>query len=148
MLEALQQRFGRPFIYGRNSSVFNKENFLRSISMPIMLMMVVLGCYGCGSGGDGGTINGGSGGGTGVATLSWTPPTTNADGTPLTDLAGFKVYYGTSSQNYTAVVDNKMSTSFFFESPFSPGTVVYFSVTAYGVSGGESDFSNEVSKVL
>ena len=28
-------------------------------------------------------------------TLSWDPPTTNADGTPLTDLAGYKVYYGT-----------------------------------------------------
>jgi hypothetical protein len=31
----------------------------------------------------------------GQATLSWDPPTTNVDGTPLTDLAGYKVYYGT-----------------------------------------------------
>ena len=27
-------------------------------------------------------------------TLSWTAPTTNADGTPLKDLHGYNVYYG------------------------------------------------------
>ncbi len=29
----------------------------------------------------------------GQAILSWTAPTTNEDGTPLTDLAGYKLYY-------------------------------------------------------
>jgi len=33
----------------------------------------------------------------GVLNASWTMPTTNADGSALTDLASFKVYYGTSS---------------------------------------------------
>lgn len=35
--------------------------------------------------------------GTGMATLSWAAPTTNTDGTPLTDLAGYTIEYGTSS---------------------------------------------------
>ena len=37
----------------------------------------------------------------GDATLAWDPPTTNADGSPLTDLAGYKIYYVTTSGNYT-----------------------------------------------
>ena len=41
----------------------------------------------------------------GTATLSWDAPTTNADGTPLTDLAGYKVYYGTSSHTYSQNID-------------------------------------------
>ena len=36
----------------------------------------------------------------GTATLSWTPPTTRTDGSPLTNLAGFRVRYGNSVGNY------------------------------------------------
>src|SRR5580698_8272340 len=32
---------------------------------------------------------------TGSATLSWTVPTENTNGTPLTNLAGYHIYYGT-----------------------------------------------------
>mgnify|MGYP003347827531 CR=1 FL=1 len=38
-------------------------------------------------------------------TVTWTFATNNTDGTPLVDLGGVKVYYGTSSSNYTQVVD-------------------------------------------
>ncbi|HZL94724.1 MAG TPA: putative Ig domain-containing protein, partial [Vicinamibacterales bacterium] len=37
---------------------------------------------------------------TGSATLSWQSPTQNEDGSPLTNLAGFKVYWGTSPGTY------------------------------------------------
>ena len=33
----------------------------------------------------------------GVLDASWTAPTTNTDGSPLNDLASYRVYYGTSS---------------------------------------------------
>ena len=33
--------------------------------------------------------------GLGSMSLSWTPPTQNTDGSALTDLAGYKLYYGT-----------------------------------------------------
>ena len=34
----------------------------------------------------------------GSATLSWTPPTENTDGSPLTNLSGFQIHYGTSGR--------------------------------------------------
>ena len=39
------------------------------------------------------------------AVLSWTPPTTNANGMQLNDLAGYKVYYGTGPGNYSESID-------------------------------------------
>src|SRR6266568_1650783 len=36
-------------------------------------------------------------GGAGVIDASWTAPTTNVDGSSLTDLASYRVYYGTSN---------------------------------------------------
>ena len=33
----------------------------------------------------------------GILDASWTAPTTNADGSPLTDLAFYRVYYGTAN---------------------------------------------------
>src|SRR5688572_4186028 len=40
----------------------------------------------------------------GAATLSWNPPTENADGSPLTNLAGYRIYYGRNPDNLTQVV--------------------------------------------
>jgi len=37
-------------------------------------------------------------------TLGWVAPTQNSNGTPITGLAGYKIHYGTSSQDYTQVV--------------------------------------------
>jgi hypothetical protein len=37
--------------------------------------------------------------------LTWTAPTTHADDIPLTDLAGYRVYYGQRSGNLTQNVD-------------------------------------------
>ena len=92
----------------------------------------------------------------GEAVLTWDYPTTNADGTPLTDLAGFKAYYGTASGNYSTVIDAifatcvttlPCSTSTFTVTNLSE-TTYYFAVTAYDTAGNESDFSNEVSKTI
>jgi hypothetical protein len=80
------------------------------------------------------------------ATLSWTPPTTNTDGSPLTDLGGYKIYYGPTSGNYTNNQD--------LADPAAASAIVtdltagtwYFAVTAYNSTGQESDFSNEATK--
>jgi hypothetical protein len=44
----------------------------------------------------------------GSVTVSWSPPTTNADGTPITNLAGYRIYYGRSADSLesVAIVDN------------------------------------------
>lgn len=55
----------------------------------------------------------------GTVSLSWVAPTENTDGTPLTDLAGYNIYYGRSSAQYeqTYAVDNPALTSFVLDVP-------------------------------
>jgi hypothetical protein len=79
-------------------------------------------------------------------TLSWHPPTTNTNGTPLTDLSGYKVYYGTTSKSYSHVIDAG-NTNTYVITNLSNGTF-YFAVTAYDLSGNESAYSDEVSKTI
>ena len=78
----------------------------------------------------------------GSATLTWLPPTENTDGTPLTDLAGFKIYYGTEEGVYTSslTVDNPGLTAYVVEN-LGPATY-YFVATAFNADGVESAASN------
>jgi len=80
----------------------------------------------------------------GSAILFWDPPTTNADGSPLTDLSGYKVYYGISSRNYSHNIDVGNVETYGVSNLTSE--TYYFAVTAYDTSANESDYSNEVSK--
>ena len=66
------------------------------------------------------------------------------------DLAGYKLYYGTTSRiqgSYaeTVVINDKDSTGW---SLTLPGDTYYFALTAYDMSGNESGFSDEVSAVV
>ena len=83
----------------------------------------------------------------GTVTLSWDAPTTNADGTPLTDLAGYKVYYGTSSHNYSQNIDVSNVTTYTVNN-LTDGLTYYFAVTAYDTGSNESAYSNEASKTI
>jgi len=86
--------------------------------------------------------------GTGSSNVTWTAPTTNTDGSALTNLARFKVYYGTSSTSLTssATVDDVTKRSATISS-LSPGTW-YFAVRAINTSGAESANSNVASKTV
>jgi len=77
-----------------------------------------------------------------VVGVAWDPPA-DVNGTPLTDLAGFRVCYGTQSGNYTATMDVGMNRTALLES-LDPGTTYYIAVKAYSVSGVESDASDEL----
>jgi len=79
--------------------------------------------------------------------LTWVAPTKNLDGTDLTDLAGYKVYYGTSSGNYTTPIDVGNVITYGVKT-LSAGTTYYFTVTAYNTIGNESDYATEVSKTI
>ena len=85
---------------------------------------------------------------TGSATIRWTPPTTNSDNSPLTNLAGYRIYYGTSSGNLTQVLNlpNPGITSGVVDN-LSAGTW-YFAVTSYNSSNVESARSNVTSKTI
>ena len=82
----------------------------------------------------------------GSITLSWTAPTENEDGTALTDLAAYKLYYGTSSGSYPNQirVDNPGITTFVIENLVP--TTYYIVATAINDAGVESRFSNEAIK--
>jgi hypothetical protein len=84
----------------------------------------------------------------GAATLSWTPPTQNTDGTSLTNLAGYRIYYGTSSSALTQMVQvNTAGVSSYVIENLTSSTY-YFAVRAYTSAGGESSNSNLVTKVV
>lgn len=85
---------------------------------------------------------------TGSATLSWTPPTRNTDGSTLSNLAGYRIMYGNSpgSLNKTVQVANPGTSRYVVEN-LAAGTW-YFSVRAYSTTGAESTTSNTASKSI
>jgi hypothetical protein len=125
------------------------KKLLSALFLMSVLASAVTGCGGGNAptpaGAVGSNPNPGGGNTTGTATLSWNAPTTNTDGTPLTDLAGYKVYYGTKSRTYTnSTVIGKVTT---YTINLASGTY-YFTVTAYDSTGLESTFSNEAAKTI
>ena len=85
---------------------------------------------------------------TGTADVSWTPPTANTDGSTLTDLAGYNIYYGTSPTSLTQKVQvSNVGVTNYVISGLASGTW-YFGVTAYTSSGAESAMSNVASKTI
>ncbi|HBH61476.1 MAG TPA: hypothetical protein DDX85_07015 [Nitrospiraceae bacterium] len=80
------------------------------------------------------------------ATLSWLEPSTNEDGTAISDLAGYKIYYGTDSTSFTKSIDVKNVTTYQITNLISDLTY-YFAITAYDFYGNESGYSNTVSFV-
>jgi hypothetical protein len=85
---------------------------------------------------------------TGTVTLSWTVPTTRTDGTPLTTLAGFRIYYGPATGNYPNAISvpNPGITTYVVDN-LSSGTY-YFVATAYDSKGLESDYTPPASKTI
>jgi hypothetical protein len=84
----------------------------------------------------------------GTATLSWLPPSENLDGSALVDLAGYRIYWGPESGNYSDSVEipNPGITTFMVEN-LTTGWH-YFSITAMNGQGLESPLSSEVAKSI
>ncbi len=139
-------------MWGRIMRTLTRLAFVLSLSAVLQLS----GCGGVGvnapasngaAGVDAPVSNGA--GPTNVAKLSWTRPTSNADGTPLSDLSGYKIYIRLpGAGNYTELIDlpNPAQTTYVAKN-LAPGTH-FFYIAAYDSTGVPSDGSNLVSKTI
>jgi hypothetical protein len=85
---------------------------------------------------------------TGTISVTWQPPTQNEDGSPLLDLAGYVIHYGTTSGVYDneIILDNPGLTSHLIEN-LATGTY-YLAATSFNSAGVESDYSLEVARTV
>ena len=113
-----------------------KRHFMiRLIFLLIPILLIIAGC--------GGSRSSSSSAATGV--ITWTAPTLNADNSPLLDLAGYNIYYGPATNDYSrGSIDVGLTTS--YDTQALPSGWTCFVVTAYDTSGNESTYSNEVCK--
>jgi hypothetical protein len=83
-----------------------------------------------------------------TATLNWSPPTQNTDGSSITNLAGYVISYGTSSSelSQTVSISNPSTTSYTVQN-LGQGTW-YFAVSATEADGSMSALSSVVSKTI
>lgn len=79
--------------------------------------------------------------------LSWTPPTQNTDDSALSNIAGYRIYYGTDpNQLDQLIIVDKAATSYVVEN--LAAATWYFAVSAYTTEAFESDTSNVVTKTV
>jgi len=89
-----------------------------------------------------------NGSGNTSATLSWEAPTTNTNGTALTNLAGYRIYYGSSATDLSQKVQlNGVGVQTYVFDNLQAGTW-YFAVMAVTSAGVESALSNKVSTTI
>lgn len=85
---------------------------------------------------------------TNTALLSWTPPATNTDGSALTNLAGYRIHYGTAPGAMTQTLQLDVPGATAFEVANLATGTWYFAMRAYTSAGAESVLSNIATKVI
>jgi hypothetical protein len=85
---------------------------------------------------------------TGAAELTWIPPTQNTDGSVLTNLAGYKIHYGTSASTLTQTVTISNPGLTAYTMSDLPAGNYYFAITAYSTTGDESPLSGVIATTL
>jgi len=84
----------------------------------------------------------------GSMSLSWAPPAENIDGSTLTDLAGYYLYYGTTEGYYpNRILISNPSVSTYLVENLLPSTY-YVVATAYNSAGIESNYSSVSVKTI
>ncbi len=84
----------------------------------------------------------------GTATLSWTAPLDNTDGSMLTDLAGYHVYYGTDPNNLKQFADVAGASQVVFTANNLTTGTWYFTISAYNTAGTESPYAQIVDTTI
>jgi hypothetical protein len=85
--------------------------------------------------------------GSGNVTLSWEAPTSNTDGTPLSDLSGYRIYYGSNPAELSESIPVNVGIQTYVVDDLHSGTW-YFAVVAVTSEGTESSLSNIVAETI
>jgi len=85
---------------------------------------------------------------TGNATVTWVPPTQNTNGSALTNLAGLRIYYGSSPSSLTQMVQVASATQTSTTISNLASGVWYFAGVAYTSGGAQSAMSSVVSATI
>jgi len=129
---------------------------LKSLRLASLLVLVALALAGCHDDSDGTSMVSASSGApattssptSGAATLSWDAPTADTNGQPLTNLAGYRIYYGESATTLSETVNlSGTGLQTYVIDNLAQGTW-YFAIKAVNTSGVESALSNVVSKTI
>ena len=83
----------------------------------------------------------------GQVQLTWDAPTTNTDGTLLTTLAGYRLYYWQGNAGVPYSVDLGNTTNYTLRGLVA-GATYTFMVTAYDTAGNESSVSNAITVII
>ena len=86
--------------------------------------------------------------GSGAATLSWEAPTTYTNGAALTNLGGYRIYYGTSADNLSQTIQLAGVGMQTYVIDNLGGGTWFFAIKAITNSGLESALSDVVSKTI
>jgi hypothetical protein len=92
-------------------------------------------------------VNGASGAAP-AATLSWTAPTTNTDGSPIATPLTYTLYQGTTSGGEVSVATGITATTDTINTGLADSATYYFEVVVVDAHGNQSAKSNEVCKVF
>ncbi len=130
----------------------NINSYIYYFTLAFILLFMTFGCGGGGGGGGGSGGNSESGSSapsetySGSVPLAWAQPSKNSDGSPLTDLAGYILSYGTSPGQYDTTINTGNMTNYTINN-LPPGTY-HIAVQAYDTSGNSSSYSNEAVRIV
>ena len=81
-----------------------------------------------------------------IVDLSWTAPSTNQDGSTLTDLAGYNIYRRVGTSGIYEKINSSVNTpATFQDTGRTNGTTYFYKITAIDTGNNEGNFSAEVS---
>jgi hypothetical protein len=132
---------------------------LKSLKLILVLAFVASLLAGCNEGGStfadsaaaassSSSTGSGAPASSGTATLSWQAPTTTTNGAALTNLAGYRVYYGLSASNLNQTIQiTTVGLQTYVIDDLAPGTW-FFAIRAVTSAGVESALSDVVSLTI
>jgi hypothetical protein len=121
---------------------------LRSLGMSAAGVLLLAGCIDPGPNSTSASPPRGVASASRAATLFWEAPTSNTNDSPLTDLAGYRIYYGQNPELLSRIVQiDTVGLQTYVVDDLEPGTW-YFAIVAVATNGVESTLSNIVTKTI